>query len=60
MKAAQREAEKAARERARQQAAAEKAAERARLQREREIAQLGNTVLRGVLGTLLGGGRRRR
>ncbi len=38
----------------------ERAAEQAARQREREIAQLGNTVIRGVFGTLMGGSRRRR
>lgn len=70
-RAAQREAERAGREalkeaqrearaQATAQAAAERAAERARLQREREITQVGTTVLRGVMGTLFGGSRRRR
>jgi uncharacterized protein len=45
---------------ARREAAEQRAEERARLQREREITQVGTTVLRGVMGTLFGGGRRRR
>jgi hypothetical protein len=53
-------AEREARTQAREDAAAQRAAERARLQREREISQVGTTVLRGVLGTLFGGSRRRR
>ena len=53
-RAAQREADRQAREQARQQAAAEREAARTQRQREKEIAQIGNTVLRGVLGTLLG------
>ncbi len=57
---ARREAERDAREQARQAEAARKAEERARLQREREMAQIGNTVIRGVFGTLFGGSRRRR
>jgi len=57
---AQREAEREARAEARQAEAARKAEERARLQREREISQIGNTVIRGVFGTLFGGSRRRR
>jgi DNA helicase HerA-like ATPase len=59
-KAAQREAEREAKRQAREAAAAQKAAERARLQREKEMAQIGNTVIRGVFGTLFGGSRRRR
>ena len=43
-----------------EQRAQERAQERARLQREREITQVGSTVLRGVMGSLFGGGRRRR
>ena len=53
-------AEREARAQAREDAAAQRAAERARLQRERELSQVGNTVLRGVLGTLFGGSSRRR
>jgi hypothetical protein len=53
-------AEREARAQAREQATAQRAAQRARLQRERELSQVGNTVLRGVLGTLLGGSKRRR
>jgi uncharacterized protein len=60
VKAAQKAAEREGREQARRDEAAAKAAERARLQREREITQVGTTVLRGVMGTLFGGGRRRR
>jgi DNA helicase HerA-like ATPase len=59
-KAAQREAEREAKRQAREMEAARKAEERARLQREKEIAQIGNTVIRGVFGTLFGGSRRRR
>ena len=70
-RAAEKETERANREIARQAAAQarrdeaahradERAAERAARQREREIAQLGNTMIRGVLGTLMGGSRRRR
>jgi hypothetical protein len=55
-----REAERDATAQAKVEAAAARAAERARLQREREITQVGTTVLRGVLGTLFGGPRRRR
>jgi uncharacterized protein len=40
--------------------AQERAQERAQLQHEREIAQIGNTVLRGVFGVLRGSTRRRR
>jgi DNA helicase HerA-like ATPase len=58
MKAAQREAERQGREQARRDEAAARASERARLQREREITQVGTTVLRGVMGTLFGGRRR--
>jgi DNA helicase HerA-like ATPase len=50
----QREAEKEARAEARRQATAQAAAKRAQMQREREIAQVGNTLLRGVMGTLFG------
>jgi hypothetical protein len=57
-RAAQREADREAREQQRDAAAAQKAADRARLQREREITQVGTTVLRGVMGTLFGGRRR--
>ena len=57
---AEREARAQAKEEATAQRAAERAAERARLQRERELSQVGNTVLRGVLGTLFGGSKRRR
>jgi hypothetical protein len=60
---AEREARAQAKEDAAQQRAAERARaadERARLQRERELSQVGTTVLRGVLGTLFGGSRRRR
>jgi len=57
---AEREARTQAREDATQQRAAERVAERARLQREREISAVGNTMLRGVLGTLFGGSSRRR
>jgi hypothetical protein len=57
---AERETRTQAREDAVQQRAAERAAERSRLQREREISQVGTTVLRGVLGTLFGGSSRRR
>jgi vacuolar-type H+-ATPase subunit I/STV1 len=53
-------AEREARAQAKEEAAAQRAAERARLQRERELSQVGNTVLRGVLGTLFGGSKRRR
>jgi hypothetical protein len=53
-------ADREARAQAREDAAAQRAAERARLQRERELSQVGNTVLRGVLGTLFGGPKRRR
>ena len=70
-RAAQKEMERRNREIAREAAAQarrdetahradQRAAERAARQREREIAQLGNTVIRGVFGTLLGGSRRRR
>ena len=41
------------------QARQEREAAQASRQREREVAQIGNTVLRGVFGTLLGGSRRR-
>jgi uncharacterized protein len=54
------EAQREAREQAKAEATAQRAAERARLQREREITQVGTTVLRGVMGTLFGGSRRRR
>jgi uncharacterized protein len=54
------EAQREAREQAKVDATAQRAAERARLQREREITQVGTTVLRGVMGTLFGGSRRRR
>ncbi len=54
------DAEREARAQAKEDAVQQRAAERARLQREREISQVGNTVLRGVLGTLFGGGSRRR
>ncbi len=57
---AQKEAKREARDRARAEASYRKAAERARLQREREITQVGTTVLRGVMGTLFGSPRRRR
>jgi uncharacterized protein len=57
---ANREIEREAREQARRDEAQHKADERARLQREREITQVGTTVLRGVMGTLFGGGSRRR
>ena len=57
---AERESRTQAREDATQQRAAEREAERSRLQREREISQVGTTVLRGVLGTLFGGSSRRR
>jgi hypothetical protein len=50
----QREAERAGREEARRQASAQAAANRAKLQREREITQVGTTLLRGVMGTLFG------
>jgi len=53
-------AEREARAQAKEEAAAQRAAERARLQRERELSQVGSTVLRGVLGTLFGGSKRRR
>lgn len=56
---AQKEAERQAKADAKAAADAQKAAERARLQREKEMSQIGNTVIRGVLGTLLGGSRRR-
>jgi DNA helicase HerA-like ATPase len=64
-RAAQRAAEKAAEREARaeekREEAARRADERARLQREKAIAQVGTTIIRGVFGTLLGGsGRRRR
>ena len=55
-----RDSEREARTQAREDAAAQRAAERARLQRERELSQVGTTVLRGVLGTLFGGSSRRR
>ena len=54
----QREAERAGREQARREASAQAAANRARLQREREITQVGTTLLRGVMGTLFGSRRR--
>jgi DNA helicase HerA-like ATPase len=57
---AQRDAQREAKAEARQAEAARKAAERASLQRERELSRIGNTVIRGVFGTLLGGSRRRR
>ena len=50
----QREAERAGREEAKRQASAQAAANRAKLQREREITQVGTTLLRGVMGTLFG------
>ncbi|MGD0247824.1 MAG: helicase HerA-like domain-containing protein [Candidatus Limnocylindrales bacterium] len=56
--AAQREAEREARAEAKREEADRRAQQRANLQREREITQVGTTVLRGVLGTLLGGRRR--
>ena len=55
-----RDAERETRTQAREDAAEQRAAERARLQREREISQVGTTVLRGVLGTLFGGSSRLR
>ena len=55
-----RDAERETRTHAREDAAEQRAAERARLQREREISQVGTTVLRGVLGTLFGGSSRLR
>jgi DNA helicase HerA-like ATPase len=55
-----RDAERETRTQAREDAAQQRAAERARLQREREISQVGTTMLRGVLGTLFGGSSRRR
>jgi DNA helicase HerA-like ATPase len=57
---AERNAQREAKAEARQAEAARKAAERASLQRERELSRIGNTVIRGVFGTLLGGSRRRR
>ncbi len=54
----QREAERAGREEAKRQATAQAAARRASLQREREITQVGTTLLRGVMGTLFGSRRR--
>ncbi len=57
---ATKEAQREAREQAKAEAAAARAAERERLQRERMIGQVGTTVLRGVMGTLFGGPRRRR
>jgi hypothetical protein len=57
---ANREAATQARAQAKEAAAEERAQERAKLQREREITQVGTTVLRGVMGTFFGGGRRRR
>jgi hypothetical protein len=60
MDRANREAASQARAQAREAAAEERAQERARLQRQREIAQVGTTVLRGVMGTLFGSSRRRR
>jgi DNA double-strand break repair helicase HerA and related ATPase len=50
----QREAERAGRDQARREASARAAANRAKLQREREITQVGTTLLRGVMGTLFG------
>jgi uncharacterized protein len=50
----QREAERAGREEAKRQASAQAAANRQKLQREREITQVGTTLLRGVMGTLFG------
>jgi DNA helicase HerA-like ATPase len=50
----QREAERAGREQAKREAQAAAQAHRAKLQREREITQVGTTLLRGVLGTLFG------
>jgi uncharacterized protein len=55
-----RDAERETRTQAREDAVQQRAAERSRLQREREISQVGTTVLRGVLGTLFGGSSRRR
>ncbi len=57
---AERDAERDSRAQAREAATQQRAAERARLQREREISQAGNAILRGVMGTLFGGSRRRR
>ncbi len=57
---AERDAERDSRAHAREAATQARAAERARLQREREISQAGNAILRGVMGTLFGGSRRRR
>ena len=50
----QHEAEVEARAEVRRQAAAQAAAKRAQMQREREITQVGTTLLRGVMGTLFG------
>jgi DNA double-strand break repair helicase HerA and related ATPase len=50
----QREAERAGREQAKREAQAAAQAHRAKLQREREITQVGTTLLRGVMGTLFG------
>jgi DNA double-strand break repair helicase HerA and related ATPase len=55
-----READRAAKAQAREEAAARRAEERERLQREKYVAEAGQDILRGVLGTLFGGGRRRR
>jgi DNA helicase HerA-like ATPase len=55
-----RRTERDARERARRDDAERRAQERARLRRQRQIAQVGTTVLRGVMGTLFGTPRRRR
>jgi hypothetical protein len=60
MDRANREAASQARAQAREAAAEKRAQQRARLQRQREIAQVGTTVLRGVMGTLFGSSRRRR
>ena len=64
MDSANREIERRAAAQARRDEAAhraeERAQERAQRQREKEIAQIGNTVIRGVFGTLMGGSRRRR
>ncbi|HEX7492056.1 MAG TPA: helicase HerA-like domain-containing protein [Candidatus Limnocylindrales bacterium] len=57
---ANRAMERDAKAAAKREEAQRRADERARLQREREIAQVGTTVLRGVMGSLFGGGRRRR
>ena len=50
----QRDAERSGRDQARREASARAAANRAKLQREREITQVGTTLLRGVMGTLFG------